>query len=1151
MKLVLVLMIKNEERILKRCLEAVESLVDCFCICDTGSTDKTVEIANEFLKTHKGNLTVEPFRDFGYNRTVSFQNAVKYVSTLGWNLQETYALLLDADMMFVQGKLKNYPLTAMGYSIIQLNGSLEYYNLRIARMDFSWKCLGVTHEYWDGPAENLGKEVCYIDDRNDGGCKQDKFERDARLLEKGLQEEPTNVRYMFYLAQTYKCVGRHKDAIKMYKKRIAAGGWDEEIWNSYYSIGECYISLNDIPKFECWMLKAHAYRPHRSESIFKLTEHFRKAGANYKAYEYCLIGLKIPFPGDILFVETWPYRGGFGYEKTILDYYVNSDKKIGLRDTVNYLLKNHEHAENVISNLKFYVNKIPSTLKKVEIQNPFGNDFRPSAISVLNYPFANARFVNYQIQPDGSYTMPNGIVITKNAYVNLETGEATEMTDPSPLYDSHIKGIEDLRIYQQNDKTLFTATTYKQFIPDMISIVSGSYNIETHRLENVIGINSPTNSGCEKNWVHVPNTDHFIYSWSPLRVGKIVNDKFYFFKETKTPQLFNHIRGSAPPIDYNGNWLTLVHFVEYSAPRKYYHCFIKLSKSYELLDISLPFYFRENRIEYCLSVIQKNDNLSCFVSLNDCDPHEIIIKYSDLEWIIITGDKSKNNIVRVPADLKSYWDGGYSKCLAKGSIENYVNESINKQNLEISAIFSSSDGVLGTEEYIRQYNCVGRNIANISENKYNVISKNKIKGTVSATAVLCSRQFESPNMLLLPLDDDTFAYGLTQVLSNFMSPTWENRKSSLFWRGGSSGYDRPSIRMQVTNMLYNNLNSNVRLTKWGNWENEKDIPEEHFADRCDIQTHLNYKYILIVDGNCIASNHQWVFGSGSVPVMVTHPDNNYWFKKFLKPMENYVPIKYDLSDLAEKLQWLVENDVEAQKIANNALQFSKQVFTTGFQRKYIDEELLRISRLDTISESSKNMDWVEGIVSAWTGHRNFAEWIVTQYSNPTVVELGVDYGYSTFVFANALKGTTGTIYGIDLFAGDVHAGYRNTYEGVIKNIKDHDVTNIEIIMGDFTHVSKLWNKPINILHIDGLHTYEAVKNDFTNWSKFVDDSGIILFHDTAIQHFGIKDFFRELDGYRLYFTHSAGLGIYTKNEQLYKLILSTFDNVHDFNTKPF
>lgn len=198
------------------------------------------------------------------------------------------------------------------------------------------------------------------------------------------------------------------------------------------------------------------------------------------------------------------------------------------------------------------------------------------------------------------------------------------------------------------------------------------------------------------------------------------------------------------------------------------------------------------------------------------------------------------------------------------------------------------------------------------------------------------------------------------------------------------------------------------------------------------------------------------------------------------------------------------------------------------------------------------MAWIENIVSAWKGHRNFAEWLVSKFNNPTIVELGVDYGYSTFVFANSLKGTSGTIYGIDLFQGDVHAGMRNTYDTVINNIKTHDVSNIEIISGDFTEVSKKWDKPIDILHIDGLHTYEAVKNDFNCWSKFVKENGIILFHDTAIPHFGIKDFFREIDGgYKLYFTHSAGLGIYTKNHELYSLILKSFSNVYDFKESPF
>jgi hypothetical protein len=223
---------------------------------------------------------------------ISFQRAQKYIKeTLKWNLEDTYGLLLDADMVFVPGTLKSQKLDKQGYSIIQENGHISYYNCRLVRFDYDWKCVGVTHEYWDGPASNnLDKSVCYIDDRNDGGCKSDKIPRDIRLLEQGLKEEPNNVRYMFYLAQSYKDCGRLDEAIKMYKKRINAGGWDEEVWYSHYTVGQCYLSLRNVFKFEYWMQKAHALRPTRGEPLYALSEFFRVNSRHHKAYDYIQIG---------------------------------------------------------------------------------------------------------------------------------------------------------------------------------------------------------------------------------------------------------------------------------------------------------------------------------------------------------------------------------------------------------------------------------------------------------------------------------------------------------------------------------------------------------------------------------------------------------------------------------------------------------------------------------------------------------------------------------------------------------------------------------------------------------------------------------------------------------------------------------------------
>lgn len=203
-------------------------------------------------------------------------------------------------------------------------------------------------------------------------------------------------------------------------------------------------------------------------------------------------------------------------------------------------------------------------------------------------------------------------------------------------------------------------------------------------------------------------------------------------------------------------------------------------------------------------------------------------------------------------------------------------------------------------------------------------------------------------------------------------------------------------------------------------------------------------------------------------------------------------------------------------------------------------------------------DWIEDVTSAWKGHRNFAEWLVDLINPHVIVELGVDYGYSTYVFGQALqknkkeKKIEGRITGVDLFLGDVHAGERNTLDFVKDNIQKHDLTQIDIVVSDFAEYATQWKQPIDILHIDGLHTLEAVTEDFKNWAPFVRMNGVILFHDVAIEEFGIKDFFHHLKGgHKLYFKHSAGLGIYTRNTGLYEQIKKKYGkHIHDENITP-
>lgn len=640
MKLVLILMVRNESRILERCLKSVEGVVDAYCIHDTGSTDTTREIAKAWLETHEGNLTTSVWKDFGHNRTASFHGAKEFVDTQDWDQAEVYGLLLDADMEFVPGVLREQTLTHVGYSVTQIAGTLEYLNCRLVRMNHPWVCRGVTHEYWDGPTTALTKEVCFINDRNDGGCKADKFDRDARLLEQGLVDEPTNVRYMFYLAQTYHSLGRWEDSIRMYKERIAAGGWNEEIWYSHYMIGCSYLSLNDPIRFEAWMLRAGKIIPGRAENVYKLAKHFRETSEHHKAWHYVEKGRSTPRPADSLFMETNVYSHLFDYEATILMYYVGK-REDGLRESVKYLLKHQDLRDSVYANMKFYVQPIAKSIKNHPCpRSVAGHNFRPSSISIFGPSAHNVRFVNYDIdQTTGSYMMKEGAysanhkVRTENAYWDGREAKLMRVVTSLPSKDTHILGLEDMRVYHDASGARRFLATSREF-SDKIRMVHGTYDTDKAECRDLVVLESPTNAECEKNWIPIEGTNSIVYSWSPLRIGHIKGEGFSEDARFETPWLWTHFRGSASPVRVKNELWALVHYVDYTTPRKYYHVFVALdATTYRPKAMTLPFVFAAMGIEYCLGVRATTNSLEVAYSSWDTDPCTAEIQMADLEWV--------------------------------------------------------------------------------------------------------------------------------------------------------------------------------------------------------------------------------------------------------------------------------------------------------------------------------------------------------------------------------------------------------------------------------------------------------------------------------------------------------------------------------------
>lgn len=183
------------------------------------------------------------------------------------------------------------------------------------------------------------------------------------------------------------------------------------------------------------------------------------------------------------------------------------------------------------------------------------------------------------------------------------------------------------------------------------------------------------------------------------------------------------------------------------------------------------------------------------------------------------------------------------------------------------------------------------------------------------------------------------------------------------------------------------------------------------------------------------------------------------------------------------------------------------------------------------------------IPSGWNyppkSHREFVEWLIKRINPEVTVELGVDYGYSSFLMALCQDNP---VYGIDCFDVSVHGPREDDDYQFVMSVKEKlGLNNLQIIKGYFDDVAKTWDKEIDLLHIDGLHDYENCKNDCDTWAPLVKEDGVILFHDTVSNPDGAGLFFSQLEVPKVNFTNSFGLGVASNNVDLIEEIKKEFN----------
>lgn len=336
MSLGLAMIVRNEAKVIRRALMSVKDHISYWTIIDTGSGDGTKQLILDTMGDIPGQLLERPWVDFGFNRTELLQEAKDHTD---------FILCMDADMTLVG--VGDPP--QCDANLVRYTGEPDYAQALLIRGDRDWHYEGRTHEYLasdelytQGPALHW-----LMQHHADGGERGRKFQRDRELLQLEVDEDPTNGRALFYLAQTLRDLGETDLAITRYRQRVALGGWDQEVWFAQFQVGLLAWDFDELAT-------AFSMRETRAEPLLYMAQIMAEKGEHHAALALLDKGLAIPYPNDNLFIEKWIYTWGLSLERTA-QLWQCGDKEMFKLETMRLLADIPPHiVERLDENLREY-----------------------------------------------------------------------------------------------------------------------------------------------------------------------------------------------------------------------------------------------------------------------------------------------------------------------------------------------------------------------------------------------------------------------------------------------------------------------------------------------------------------------------------------------------------------------------------------------------------------------------------------------------------------------------------------------------------------------------------------------------------------------------------------------------------------------------
>jgi len=360
----LCMIVKDEAHVIERCLSSVMPVIDYWVVVDTGSTDGTQQKIKDFFDRNgiPGELHETPWVDFGTNRSKALELAQKS----GYD----YSLMIDADeiLVFDPGfdpvQFKN-SLTADLYNVFAIYGQTKYHRPQLTSNHKRFYYRGVLHEYVDCHEEIGARDFArgFINTPIQDGNRSkssDKYAKDAVVFEEaiasGKVEEKDFNRYHFYLAQSYRDSQQWEKSLASYLKRAELGGWNEEVFYSYYQAGRIMEVLKkEFDEIIRMYFQAYQAAPWRAESLWAAARLCRNYCRWDQAYRFAKQALKIRYPEGALFVGQTIYDWAILDEFAISAYWTENYRESRLA-SIQLLNDNKfpaDQKERIEANLKF------------------------------------------------------------------------------------------------------------------------------------------------------------------------------------------------------------------------------------------------------------------------------------------------------------------------------------------------------------------------------------------------------------------------------------------------------------------------------------------------------------------------------------------------------------------------------------------------------------------------------------------------------------------------------------------------------------------------------------------------------------------------------------------------------------------------------